>query len=216
VDVNRKVRLTEKHRPHRVEEFVCQPKIKAILSTFVKDPYPAAFLFIGSPGVGKTSMAQAIGEQIRADVWLLGSRQCNYDTLVDLCHTCEHIPNGFLYQCRSGGLHLVIIDEVDQITATAQYLLLSKLDSTQTVPNTVFIFTCNSEKGLEARFVSRCIRLDFSTYGLSQEIVEFLEMVWMIEGGTGEKPDWERVVSDRHSNVRDCLQFVEAELLARG
>jgi len=43
-----------------------------------------------------------------------------------------------------------------------------------------------------------------------------LTEVWRAEGGRGEEPNWERIVSDKKSNVRDCLQYVEAELLARG
>ena len=77
----RPVRLIEKYRPHKVEDFVGHPRIKAVLSKFVRDPYPAAFLFVGSPGVGKTSIAQAMAEQIGAEVRLLGSRQCNFDAL---------------------------------------------------------------------------------------------------------------------------------------
>jgi DNA polymerase III gamma/tau subunit len=213
--MSRPVRLVEKYRPHKVEDFVGHSKIKAILSKFVKDPYPTAFLFVGSPGVGKTSIAQAMAEQIGAEVRLLGSRQCNFDNLERLCLDCEYIPNGLLSGMKSA-LHFVIIDEVDQVTETAQYLLLSKLDSTQTVPNTVFVFTCNSSKKLEARFASRCIQLDFSTYGASKEIADFLERVWHAEGGNGDTPDWERVVRDRASNVRDCLLHLETELLARG
>jgi DNA polymerase III gamma/tau subunit len=50
------VRLVEKHRPRRVEDFVGHPRIKAVLSNFVKRPYPQAFLFSGPPGVGKTTL----------------------------------------------------------------------------------------------------------------------------------------------------------------
>jgi DNA polymerase III delta prime subunit len=212
---SKRIRLTEKHRPHKVEDFVGHPKIKAVLSKFAKDPYPTAFLFLGSPGVGKTTMAQAMAEQIGAEVWHLGSRQCNFDNLERLCLDCEYVPNGLLSGMKSA-LHFVIIDEVDQVTETAQYLLLSKLDSTQTVPNTVFVFTCNNLKKLEPRFISRCIQLDFSTYGMSKEIAEFLENIWRAEGGNGNAPDWERVVRDKGSNVRDCLLYLETELLAQG
>jgi hypothetical protein len=156
-----------------------------------------------------------VADQIGAEVRHLGSRQCNFETLEQLCFDCQCVP---IFRALAGSpraLWFIIVDEVDQITETAQYLLLSKLDSTQEVPNTVFVFTCNSTNKLEARFVSRCIHLDFSTYGMSKQIVEFLEKVWCLEGGDGVAPDWERVVRDKGSNVRDCLLYLEAELLSR-
>lgn len=113
------------------------------------------------------------------------------------------------------GLHFAIIDEVDQITETAQYQLLSRLDSTQAPPRATWVFTCNSIKNLEDRFISRCMQFDFSTYGLSKDIASFLSTVWQAEGGTGQEPDWPRVVSDKCSNIRNCLNWVEAELLSR-
>lgn len=53
------------------------------------------------------------------------------------------------------------------MTPAAQLAFLSKLDATAFPPNTIFIFTCNSVDSLEARFLSRCRRVDFSSYGMS-------------------------------------------------
>ena len=63
--MSRPVRLVEKFRPHRIEDFVGHPKIKAVLSKFVKDPYPTAFLFIGPPGTGKTVTLVECALQVR-------------------------------------------------------------------------------------------------------------------------------------------------------
>jgi hypothetical protein len=92
------------------------------------------------------------------------------------------------------------------------------------VENAIFIFTTNTADrktkdtgyGLEERFVSRCVQLQFSMWGASKEIADFLAGVWHDEGGGDGVINWERVVSDKGSNIRDCLQQVEAELLARG
>ena len=57
------------------------------------------------------------------------------------------------------------------MTPAAQLAFLSKLDGTAYPPNTIFVFTCNGVDSLESRFLSRCRRVDFSSYGMSEGIV---------------------------------------------
>src|SRR5260370_21543070 len=100
------------------------------------------------------------------------------------------------------------------MTPAGQLQLLSKLDSVDPAPNTIWIFTCNSTDGLEPRFLSRCKTLEFSSYGMAKEIPAFLDKVWHAEGGNGNCPDLERLCKESRNNVRDCLQTLEVELLA--
>jgi hypothetical protein len=96
----------------------------------------------------------------------------------------------------------------------AQLALLSKLDSTDAPKGTVFVFTCNSTDGLEPRFLSRCLPIDFSSYGMAGELAEHLEKVWHAEGGNGNGPDFTRLSKECRNNVRDCLGRLEVELMA--
>jgi DNA polymerase III gamma/tau subunit len=62
----RRVCLTEKYRPRKVEDFVGLPKTKAVVSNFLHNPYPAVFLFIGESGVGKTALALAMADALHS------------------------------------------------------------------------------------------------------------------------------------------------------
>ena len=108
----------------------------------------------------------------------------------------------------------MLADEADQMTDSAQLALLSKLDSTDPAPNTIWIFTANDTERLERRFLSRCKVLEFSSYGLAGEIAAYLDKVWRTEGGNGNGPDFERLAKDSRNNLRDCLMRLEVELMA--
>jgi DNA polymerase III gamma/tau subunit len=108
----------------------------------------------------------------------------------------------------------VLADEADQMTNAAQLALLSKLDSTDPAPNTIWIFAANDTERLEGRFLSRYKVLDFSSYGLAGEIANYLDRVWHAEGGNGNGPDLKRLAKDSRNNVRDCPMRLETELLA--
>ena len=75
------VRLSEKYRPRKVSQFVGLAKAKRVLSNFVASPYACSFMFFGPPGVGKTSMAQAMAEEMGAEFNHLGSQRCNLENL---------------------------------------------------------------------------------------------------------------------------------------
>lgn len=111
-------------------------------------------------------------------------------------------------------MHLVLIDEGDQMTAAAQLYLLSKLDATDFPPQTIFIITCNATDGLEKRFLSRCILVEFSSYGTSKEATALLEKVWDAEAPQGaDRPNFARIVKDACGNVRAALMALQNELL---
>jgi DNA polymerase III delta prime subunit len=199
--------LAEKYRPRAIAEFVGLEKPKKILAKFAAAPYQSAWLFVGPPGVGNTSMALALANQIGAELHHVPSQKCNADAIDKACHDCWFVP-------LAGGFHIVLVDEADRMTPAAQLALLSKLDATAFPPNTVFIFTCNETGDLEPRFLSRCRVIEFSSYGMAGEIAAYLDNVWHAEGGNGNAPDLARLAKDARNNVRDCLMRLEVELMA--
>lgn len=159
-------------------------------------------------------MALAIAEALGAcepwDLHKIPSQKCNVQTIDDVVRACYYMPH------KAGGFHVVIADEADRMSNAAQLALLSKLDSSDPAPNTIWIFTANSKNGLEDKFLSRCHVIDFSSYGLREELANYLRKIWESEGGTAENaPDFLRMAKDSTNNVRDALNCLDVELLGR-
>lgn len=200
--------LAEKYRPTRIADFVGLERPRKVLTAFLKRPTSGAWLFVGPSGVGKSTMALALATELQGELHKIPSQKCTASAIEDVVRHCWYAP------MTPGGFHVVLADEADAMSNAAQLQLLSKLDSVDPAPNTIWIFTANDTERLERRFLSRCKMLDFSSYGMSGEIAAYLDKVWHAEGGNGNGPDFERLAKDSRNNLRDCLMRLDVELLA--
>lgn len=205
--------LTEKYRPVKLSDFVGLDKPKRAMQKLVERPYQSAWFFLGESGTGKTTMALSIAAEMPAQLHHISSKECTLETVKEIARACHFMPRQFSdwQPCK---MHLVIVDEADQMSYPAQLAFLSLLDSTAFPPNTIFIFTANDTKNLEARFMSRVRVLDFSSYGISGAVTDLLQRVWMQETSNPvETPNFARIVKDSRNNVRASLMALETEIM---
>jgi DNA polymerase III delta prime subunit len=206
--------LVEKYRPRSLDDCVGLLKPRRILESFLERPFPAAFYFLGPSGVGKTAVAQIIANVLPCEEHHISSKSCDLDTIRDTIAMCNRAP-WIMFGPNAGkktSFHEIHISEADQMTLAAQLDLLSRMDSTEWPPNTIFIFTANSRKGMEDRFMSRCTVLEFTADSLEGELANRLRLIYRKEGGT-RALNFEAIAKASKYNARDAINRLQSELM---
>jgi replication-associated recombination protein RarA len=200
--------LTEKYRPHAISGFLGLEKPKAKLAKLISRPFASAWRFVGPSGMGKTTFALAIAEELGAELHHIPSQKCTVAAVEAVRERCRYAP------MFGRGWHLVLIDEADSMSKAARDAFLSILDSTDRPADTIIIFTMNDDSALEPRFLSRCFEVKFSSQGVAEQIAGMLETVWNAESdGTNDAPNFRRIVKDSNNNVRESLMSLQFELM---
>lgn len=198
--------LSEKYRPARIADFAGLSEVKKSLAGFVARPTNAGFLFVGPAGTGKTSMGLALANELGGFLHHITAGNCTVDAIRDLAFSCWYVPPAGFKR------HVILIDEMDLARIDAQNAILSFLDGTNTIPDTVWVFTCNSTERLEDRFLSRNRVLQFSTYGIQSDAAKLLENVWDAESAGNPRPNFARLIKESFGNVRAALAVLDSRL----
>ena len=146
----------QRYRPKKVEDCVLLDEMKKTFQGFVDQGSIPNLLLSGSPGVGKTTVAKAMCDEIGADYIVInGSLNGNIDTLrVAIQQFASTIS--FV-----GGRKYVIIDECDFVNPNSTQPALRNFMEEYS-KNCGFILTCNYKNKIIPALHSRCAVIDFS------------------------------------------------------
>ena len=146
----------EKYRPRYIDDCILPQETKKIFLDFVNNKEIPNLLLCGTSGVGKTTVAKALCNELGAD-WVLinGSEERNIDTLrVKVKQFASTIS-------LSGGPKIVILDEADYLNPqSTQPALRGFIEEFS--KNCRFIFTCNYKNRIIQPLHSRCSVIDFT------------------------------------------------------
>ena len=147
----------EKYRPNIVEDCILPDSIKNVFQGFVNQGELPNLLLSGTAGVGKTTIAKALCEEIGASYIVInGSDEGRFlDTVRNRVRQFATTVS-----LTSGAAHkVVIIDEADNTTNDVQLSLRTAVEEFHT--NCRFIFTCNFINKIIEPLHSRCTVVDF-------------------------------------------------------
>ena len=151
----------EKYRPTTIEECILPEDTKQVFKGFLEQGEIPNLLLSGSAGVGKTTIAKALCDELGADSYVInGSDEGRFlDTVRNQAKTFASTVS-----LTSESRHkVIIVDEADNTTPDVQLLLRASIEEFQ--KNCRFIFTCNYKNKIIAPLHSRCSVVDFNVKG---------------------------------------------------
>ena len=206
MDVKEQFLWVEKYRPKTIADTILPEELKSTFQQFVDQKNIPNLILSGSAGVGKTTVARAMLEELECDYIVInGSMNGNIDTLRN------EILNFASSVSLSGGRKYVILDEADYLNANSTQPALRNFME-EFSKNCGFILTCNFKNRIIEPLHSRCSVIDFKLSKsasaklaaqffkrvekiLSNESVEYDRAV-VAEVITKFFPDWRRVLNE--------------------
>ena len=147
---------TEKYRPQTIADCILPERLKLPFQEYVNQHNIPNLLLSGGAGVGKTTVAKAMCNEIGCDFMVInGSDESGIDTFR------VKIKNYASSMSLSGGRKVIIIDEADYLNPNSTQPALRNAIEEFAV-NCSFIFTCNYKTRIIEPLHSRCAVIDFN------------------------------------------------------
>ena len=198
----------EKYRPTTIDECILPDSIKKTFKEFLNKGEIPNMLLAGPPGIGKTTVAKALCNELGVDFYVINgsdegsfldtvrNNAKNFASTVSLSSEAKH--------------KVIIIDEADNTGNDVQLLLRAFIE--EFAGNCRFIFTCNYKNKILEPLHSRCAVVDFSIRGKEKQQIAaafFQRLNYVLDKERIEAdkkvlaelinkhfPDWRRVLNE--------------------
>ena len=202
--------LYRKYRPQTFNDIVGQNHIVSVLKNAIdKNQISHAYLFYGSRGTGKTSIAKIFANEVNGneiyqkenvDIIEIDAASNNgVDEVRDIKEAIKFLPT-------EGKYKVYIIDEVHMLTTAAFNALLKTLE--EPPAHVIFILATTEIHKIPATILSRCQRFEFKN--LSQEqLIDRLKYIAKEESLVIEEAAIEKIATLAKGGLRDAISILD-------
>lgn len=218
--------LARKWRPTNFSEVVGQDHAVAALKNSISSKnIHHAYLFTGTRGIGKTSIARILAKALNCSDLIDNSEPCN------ACGSCISINEGaaidfieidaasrrgiedtknlletISYLPSSSKYKIYLIDEVHMLTPESFNALLKNLE--EPPPHVIFMFATTEYKKILPTIISRCLQVNLSSVSI-KTISDQLREIFSKEEIKYDENSLELIAEAAQGSIRDALSISE-------
>jgi replication factor C small subunit len=194
----------EKYRPTKLTEYVWRDDSqRRQVETWVKEKSIPHLLLSGSPGIGKTTMAKMLVNELGiedADVLEVNaSRETGIDFIRDRIIT-------FVSMIPWGPFKVVLLDEADRLSPHAQDSLKGVIEEYSSFAR--FILTCNTPNRIAPALHSRCQQFHFTKLDQT-EFTARAATILVEESVDFDLETLDLYVSSTYPDLRKCINLLQ-------
>ena len=217
--------LARKWRPHSFDQVVGQGHVlRALVNALDSDRLHHAYLFTGTRGVGKTSLARVFAKALNCDKGV-SSTPCGE------CSSCQEVDEGRFvdlievdaasrtkvdetrdlldnvqYAPTRGRYKVYLIDEVHMFSTHSFNALLKTLE--EPPPHVKFLLATTDPKKLPVTILSRCLQFNLKRITVDQ-LIERLRLIVDAEGVRADEESLGLIAHAADGSVRDSLSLLD-------
>ena len=217
--------LARKYRPRNFADVVGQDHaVKVLVNSLEKDRLHHAYLFAGTRGTGKTTLARILANCLNCEVSVTSTpcgkcRACEQmagGTFIDLLEVdaasrtgvedTRDLLNNVQYMPSQGRYKVYLIDEVHMLSTSSFNALLKTLE--EPPPHVKFLFATTEPGKLPVTVLSRCLQFDLKNI-LPETISSYLRDLLDIEAIESDSESLSILAHAADGSMRDALSLTD-------